>query len=127
MGKGTPRYRAFRLHIIKQTCIEQKGKLIIPAFSVGRTQEIVYMLDQLVKENLLPNVPVYVDLPLAVNATRVFEMHPECFDKDILSYMQHDANPFGYIQRCEISPWLTLHLPENTTAHLRYRLFCVYW
>ena len=54
------------------------------------------MLDQLVKENLLPNVPVYVDSPLAVNATRVFEMHPECFDKDILSYMQHDANPFGF-------------------------------
>ena len=41
-------------------------------------------------------VPVYVDSPLAVNATRVFEMHPECFDKDILSYMQHDANPFGF-------------------------------
>ena len=54
------------------------------------------MLDQLVKENLLPNVPVFVDSPLAVNATRVFEMHPECFDKEILNYMQNDANPFGF-------------------------------
>lgn len=84
------------LRVIKQTCVEQKGKLIIPAFSVGRTQEIVYMLDQLVKDNLLPNVPVYVDSPLAVNATRIFEMHPECFDKEIINYMQHDSNPFGF-------------------------------
>ena len=96
LHEDSPEEKNHFLHIIKQTCIEQKGKLIIPAFSVGRTQEIVYMLDQLVKENLLPNVPVYVDSPLAVNATRVFEMHPECFDKDILSYMQHDANPFGF-------------------------------
>lgn len=96
LHEDSPEEKNHFLHIIKQTCVEQKGKLIIPAFSVGRTQEIVYMLDQLVKENLLPNVPVYVDSPLAVNATRVFEMHPECFDKDILAYMQHDANPFGF-------------------------------
>ncbi|MBK7443880.1 MAG: MBL fold metallo-hydrolase [Chitinophagales bacterium] len=96
LHEDAPEEKNHFLNIIKRTCVEQKGKLIIPAFSVGRTQEIVYMLDQLVKQNVLPNVPVYVDSPLAVNATRVFEMHPECFDQDILNYMQHDSNPFGF-------------------------------
>lgn len=96
LHEESPAEKKHFLEVIKRTCVEQKGKLIIPAFSVGRTQEIVYMLDQLVHENLLPNVPVYVDSPLAVNATRIFEMHPECFDKDILTYMQNDPNPFGF-------------------------------
>ncbi len=96
LHEDAPEEKNHFLNIIKRTCVEQKGKLIIPAFSVGRTQEIVYMLDQLVKQNVLPNVPVYVDSPLAVNATRVFETHPECFDQGILDYMQHDSNPFGF-------------------------------
>ena len=54
------------------------------------------MLDQLVRENLLPDIPVFVDSPLAVNATKIFELHPECFDKDILEYMAVDPNPFGF-------------------------------
>ena len=91
---GMPDNKQELLDIIKHTCVEKKGKLIIPAFSVGRTQEIVYMLDQLETEKKLPRIPVFVDSPLAVNATDIFTMHPECFDDAILDYMSKDPNPF---------------------------------
>lgn len=84
------------LEIITETCVKNKGKLIIPAFSVGRTQELVYMLDQMSNENALPKIPVYVDSPLAINATDIFRLHPECFDDDLLEYIEYDPNPFGF-------------------------------
>jgi metallo-beta-lactamase family protein len=84
------------LEIIQSTCIEKHGKLLIPAFSVGRTQEIVYMLDRLSTSGKLPKIPVYVDSPLAVNATQIFIAHPECYDVDLLKYMIDDPNPFGF-------------------------------
>lgn len=84
------------LNIIVDTCLKKKGKLIIPAFSVGRTQEIVYMLDKLSNEERLPKIPIYVDSPLAVNATVIFGSHPECFDEDLVEYMLEDENPFGF-------------------------------
>jgi metallo-beta-lactamase family protein len=96
------------LKIIKEVCIEKRGKLIIPAFSIGRTQEIVYMMDKMSNEGLLPEVPVYVDSPLAVNATEVFRDHPECYDSELLHYMAKDPNPFGfnnlrYVRDVEVS------------------------
>ncbi len=99
------------LNVIKQTCLENKGKLIIPAFSVGRTQEIVYLLDQMETNGLLPKIPVYVDSPLAVNATIVFGSHPECFDNELHEYMLVDDNPFGfndltYVKDVKTSKWL---------------------
>lgn len=84
------------LKILKHTCCDKKGKLIIPAFSVGRTQEIVYMMDKLSSEGLLPKIPVFVDSPLAVNATQVFGSHPECFDENLIEYLLTDENPFGF-------------------------------
>ncbi len=84
------------LEVLKETCIEKRGKLIIPAFSVGRTQEIVYMLDKLESAGLLPRIPVYVDSPLAVNATMIFGQHPECFDNELNEYLLIDDNPFGF-------------------------------
>ncbi|MEM6964993.1 MAG: MBL fold metallo-hydrolase [Bacteroidota bacterium] len=84
------------LNIIKKTCVEKRGKLIIPAFSVGRTQEIVYMLDQMETAGHLPKIPVYVDSPLAVNATQVFGAHPECYDNNLNEYLLIDNNPFGF-------------------------------
>jgi len=84
------------LEIIKKACVEKQGKLIIPAFSVGRTQEIVYMLDQMETAGLLPKIPIYVDSPLAVNATQVFGAHPECYDKNLHEYLLIDDNPFGF-------------------------------
>jgi metallo-beta-lactamase family protein len=84
------------LEIVNETCVRNKGKVIIPAFSVGRTQEIVYMLDKLESSGKLPRIPVYVDSPLAVNATDIFTMHPECFDAEITDYLSHNDNPFGF-------------------------------
>lgn len=96
------------LEIVNETCVHKRGKIIIPAFSVGRTQEIVYMLDRLESSGKLPHIPVYVDSPLAVNATDIFTMHHECYDKDILNYMKNNDNPFGfnrltYLRRVEES------------------------
>ncbi|MEO6132249.1 MAG: MBL fold metallo-hydrolase [Saprospiraceae bacterium] len=84
------------LEIIRHTCIDKKGKLIIPAFSIGRTQEIVYLLDQASNAHRLPPIKVYVDSPLAVNATTVFGSHPECFDNELATYILTDDNPFGF-------------------------------
>ena len=72
------------------------GKVIIPAFAVGRTQEIVHGLDELQHEGKLPPVPVYVDSPLAVDVTEVFRAHPECFDEPMRAHIAKDANPFGF-------------------------------
>lgn len=82
--------------IIRETCMVNKGKLIIPAFSVGRTQMIVHTMDKMYNLNKLEKIPTYVDSPLAVNATRIFETHPECFDAELLEYMHYDPNPFGF-------------------------------
>ena len=56
--------------------------MIIPAFAVGRTQQLVYVLNQLTESGCLPEVPIFVDSPLSVNATEVFRLHPECFDTE---------------------------------------------
>ncbi len=72
------------------------GKVVIPAFAVGRTQELVFRLDELTNEGRLPSIPVYVDSPLAVNVTDVFRRHPECYDSELLAYMAKDPDPFGF-------------------------------
>lgn len=94
--KSLPNDKLDLLRVIEHTCVDKKGKLIIPAFSVGRTQELVYMMDQLETEGLLPSIPVYVDSPLAIDATEIFMLHPECYDIDLLEYMTEDPNPFGF-------------------------------
>jgi metallo-beta-lactamase family protein len=70
------------------------GKVIIPAFAVGRTQQIVYYLHRAIRENQLPAVPTYVDSPLAVNATEVHRLHPECFNEEVYKFLREVANPF---------------------------------
>ena len=96
------------LGVIYNTCIEKGGKLIIPSFSIGRTQDIVYTLNKFYNENKLPRINIYVDSPLAVNATDIFRLHPECFNGDIIELMEKDPDPFGfnslyYIKRSEDS------------------------
>ena len=71
------------------------GKVIIPAFSVGRTQQIVYTLHQLTLDGKIPRVPIYVDSPLSVNATEIFRLHPECFNAATYRFLREKANPFG--------------------------------
>ena len=84
------------LDVLYHTCVEKRGKLIIPSFSIGRTQEIVYSLNNFYNQGRLPKIDVYVDSPLSVNATGIFRMHPECFNKDILEVMEKDPDPFGF-------------------------------
>lgn len=79
-----------------KTCVEKKGKLIIPAFSVGRTQELLYFLNQLQLEGRLPKVPVYVDSPLSREATAVVKSHPEGFNKYIRKLLLTDSDPFDF-------------------------------
>jgi metallo-beta-lactamase family protein len=83
-------------NVVQDTCVRKKGKLIIPAFSVGRTQEIVYALNNLYNQQRLPKVDTYVDSPLSVNATNIFRLHTECFNEKIRDVMLTDPDPFGY-------------------------------
>jgi metallo-beta-lactamase family protein len=81
---------------INSACVEKKGKLILPAFSVGRTQEILFALNQLEIENLLPDLDYYVDSPLSIEATEVVKSYPSYFNKNIQRIMQTDKDPFGF-------------------------------
>jgi metallo-beta-lactamase family protein len=84
------------LNVVNKTCVEKGGKLIIPSFSIGRAQEIVYSLNNFYNANKLPKVDIYVDSPLAVNATDIYRMHSDCFNKEVLEVMQKDPDPFGF-------------------------------
>lgn len=78
--------------VVKRT-VERGGKVIVPAFAVGRTQELVYHLNQMMFKDGVPHVPVFVDSPLAVNATQVFKNHPECFDPETRQFVQESRHP----------------------------------
>jgi len=84
------------LRWIEKACLQKKGKLIMPAFSVGRTQELLYALNQLELENRLPNLEYYVDSPLSVEATEIVKGHPEYFNKKIQRLLQSDSDPFFF-------------------------------
>lgn len=84
------------LDIILTTCIEKKGKLIIPAFSLGRTQELVFLLNNLKNKHLLPKIKVFVDSPLSSKATQVMRKHTECFNETVKASLHHDPDPFDF-------------------------------
>jgi metallo-beta-lactamase family protein len=88
--------RALRDVII--STYQQGGKVIVPAFSVGRTQELVYALHRLTKAKKIPELPIFVDSPLSVNVTEIFRLHPECYDEELRQFLasgdQRDA--FGF-------------------------------
>ena len=84
------------LQWITHTCLEKKGKLILPAFSVGRTQEILYALNQLELENRLPALEYFVDSPLSVKATQIVKSYPRYFNSRIQKVIQSDEDPFGF-------------------------------
>lgn len=81
---------------ITRTCLQKKGKLIIPAFSVGRTQELLFNLNQLENENRLPDLPYYVDSPLSMEATEIVEAYPEHFNSRVQKLLQTDQDPFQF-------------------------------
>ncbi len=84
------------LAVIKQTCLVKKGKVIIPAFSVGRTQELLYALNSLELKGILPDVQYYVDSPLSEKATQVLKDHPEVYNKTVSELLKTDADPFAF-------------------------------
>ena len=84
------------LGIVEDTCVYRKGQLLIPSFSVGRTQEIVYVLNQLYTDGRLPHIPVYVDSPMSTNATQIFRMYPEELSEEVQDTMRFDPDPFGF-------------------------------
>jgi len=84
------------LEWIERTCVEKRGKLIIPAFSVGRTQEILYALNQLELENKLPALDYFVDSPLSIAATEIVKRYPEYFNRTIQKVLQSDSDPFQF-------------------------------
>lgn len=85
-------------HIVNETC-RRGGKVIVPAFAVGRTQELVYRLHQLVEtRDISPELPVYVDSPLAIDATAIYRLHPEAYDEEVGEFLARDRHndPFGF-------------------------------
>jgi len=82
--------------IIHQTCMVKRGKVIIPAFSVGRTQELLFALNALELKNQLPDVQYYVDSPLALQATDVLKKHPESYNSGVKELMKRDDDVFAF-------------------------------
>ena len=84
------------LHWVEKACIQKGGKLIMPAFSVGRTQEILYALNQLEVENRLPDLDYFVDSPLSIQATEIVKKYPQYFNKRIQQVLLTDSDPFNF-------------------------------
>ena len=72
------------------------GKIIVPSFAVGRTQQLVLLLHELMDAQRIPSIPIFVDSPLAVNATEVFRKHPECYDEETRKFLTEGEDPFGF-------------------------------
>lgn len=82
--------------IVREACAK-KGKIIIPSFAIERAQELVYYLHLLTDRKKIPVIPIYVDSPMASNATSVFRVHPECYDNSVHeAFLKHHKNPFGF-------------------------------
>lgn len=82
--------------IVKDACAQNRGKLLIPSFAIGRTQDIVFALHRLKLAGDLPDVEIFVDSPLAVSATNIFRLHKECFNADMQEFMESSEDPFGF-------------------------------
>ena len=76
--------------------VSRGGRVIVPSFAVGRTQQVVLLLHHLANEKRIPSLPIFVDSPLAVNVTTVFRAHPECFNEDTRAFLQSGEDPFGF-------------------------------
>lgn len=86
---------AERLGEVVRRTADRSGKVIIPAFAVGRTQTVIYFLHQLISAGKLPDIPIFVDSPMAARATEVFQSHPECFNDETLALLAAQPDLFG--------------------------------
>ena len=107
------------LRVIRETCVEKGGKVIIPSFAIGRTQEVVYALNNFFNQGLLPKVNIYVDSPLAINATEVFRMHTDILNEDVADVMRTDPDPFGF------NSLFYIKSPEESKKLNAYKKPCV--
>jgi metallo-beta-lactamase family protein len=98
--------------VINSTC-KAGGNIIIPSFAIERSQEILYHLNQLLKEDCIPNLMVFLDSPMAVRVTEVFEKHPEMFDKEVLDLMKKHESPFDF-------PGLTMTRTANQSKAINH-------
>lgn len=88
-----------RLAEVVSRVASRGGKIIIPAFAVERTQELIYHFHILAERGLIPEIPIYADSPMAISATSIFQMHPECYDDETQeAFIKHHKNPFGFNQ-----------------------------
>jgi len=95
---GTPGEAEKMLRRVINDTYRRRGKVIIPSFAVGRTQELVYGLHRLADAHKIPDLPIFVDSPLAVNVTEIFRLHPECYDEEVQEFINKDSHrdPFGF-------------------------------
>ena len=85
------------LEKIVRRAVDTKGKIIIPTFAIERAQELVYYLHLLVDKKKIPQIPIYMDSPMAVNATGIYQLHQECYDEATKeAFLSHHKNPFGF-------------------------------
>ncbi len=96
LHESLPAAKAKLEEVIQETCITNRGKLIIPAFSIGKTQELVFLLNKLGLNKQEPRIKVFVDSPLAINATEIMKDHVDCFSPSTVKFMQQGADPFGF-------------------------------
>ncbi|GHV92158.1 MBL fold hydrolase [Spirochaetia bacterium] len=86
-----------KLASVAQEIVKTKGRILIPAFAIERTQELVYHFHMLVDDGTIPEIPIFVDSPMATNATTIFQVHPECYSEEIKNaFIKHHKNPFGF-------------------------------
>jgi metallo-beta-lactamase family protein len=88
-----------KLEILQQTIhetLKRQGNIVVPSFAVGRTQELLYFLSKLMSEHKIPNLPIYIDSPLAISATEIFSRHPECFDIQMRQLLHNGQDPFHF-------------------------------
>ena len=85
-----------KLAAIVRRVAQRVGKLIVPAFAVGRTQHLVLLLHELALEGRIPDLPVFVDSPLAINATEIYKSHPECYDAETRTHLLEQRDPFAF-------------------------------
>jgi metallo-beta-lactamase family protein len=85
-----------KLASVVQRTAGRGGRIVVPAFAVGRTQQLVILLHRLTEEGRIPRIPIFVDSPLAINVTEVHRAHPECFDEAARKYLLQGKDPFGF-------------------------------
>ncbi|MFW9924236.1 MAG: MBL fold metallo-hydrolase RNA specificity domain-containing protein, partial [Candidatus Thorarchaeota archaeon] len=91
LGKAADQLKKYAKHIF-----DEGGKLIIPSFAIGRTQTLIYFLNEIFEQGNLDKMPVYVDSPMAIDATQIYTKHPECFDQETLNLLNSGDNPLYF-------------------------------